>query len=73
MPRYPAGTIFLVGREASVQFGTPILFRFIRAEDWPTYYGWIWLDGYQLNENHEAVERRTIFVQPKGLRVLKPR
>jgi len=27
----------------------------------------VWLDGYQLNPAGEAVERRSIFVQIKGL------
>jgi hypothetical protein len=57
-----------VTREASVQFATPIYFRVIRVHDWPTYTGWLWLDGYQLNAAGDAVERRSIFVQANGLR-----
>jgi hypothetical protein len=56
-----------VTRAASVQFAEPLLFRVIRVHDWPTYDGWVWLDGYQLNAAGEAVERRSIFVQVKGL------
>jgi hypothetical protein len=59
-----------VTREASVQFTTPILFRVIRVHDWPTYTGWVWLDGYQLNSAGDAVERRSIFVQADGLRTV---
>ena len=66
-----AGDILHVTREASVQFGTPIFFRVIRVHDWPTYDGWLWLDGYQLNAAGDAVERRSIFVQISGLRAVQ--
>jgi hypothetical protein len=57
-----------VTRAASVQFTAPLLFRVIRVHDWPTYDGWIWLDGYELNAVGDAVERRSIFVRINGLR-----
>jgi hypothetical protein len=57
-----------VTRAASVQFVEPLLFRVIRVHDWPTYDGWVWLDGYELNAAGDAVERRSIFVQVNGLR-----
>ena len=67
LPR--AGQVLHVGREASLQFElNPLLFRVIRVMDLSTYDGWIWLDGYQLNELGDAVERRSIFVQLAGLR-----
>jgi hypothetical protein len=66
LPR--SGDVLHVTREASVQFANPIYFRVIRVHDWPTYTGWIWLDGYQLNAAGDAVERRSIFVQAAGLR-----
>jgi hypothetical protein len=44
-----------------------MLFRVIRVHDWPTYDGWVWLDGYELNSVGEAIERRSIFVQIDGL------
>lgn len=66
-----AGDILHVTREASVQFATPIFFRVIRVHDWPTYDGWLWLDGYQLNAAGDAVERRSIFVQSGGLRAVQ--
>jgi hypothetical protein len=56
-----------VTRAASVQFTTPIVFRVIRVQDWSTYNGWAWLDGYELNSVGDAVERRSIFVQLDGL------
>ena len=65
LPR--AGDVIRVTKDASVQFIHPLLFRVIRVHDWPTYDGWAWLDGYELNAAGDAVERRSIFVQVKGL------
>lgn len=64
------GELLLVDRRASVQFAEPIWFRLIRHVPRPTYEGWAWLDGYQLNGVGDAIERREIFVQLAGLRVL---
>ena len=66
LPR--SGDVLHVTRAASVQFVEPMLFRVIRVHDWPTYDGWVWLDGYELNAAGDAVERRSIFVQVNGLR-----
>ncbi len=68
LPR--SGDVLHVTRAASVQFAEPIYFRVIRVHDWPTYHGWVWLDGYELNRSGYAVERRSIFVQINGLRRL---
>ncbi|WP_431973265.1 hypothetical protein [Micromonospora haikouensis] len=59
-PRYAGGPCFVCGEPwpcferqlstlaASVQFVRPIFFRVIRVhDDWHTYHGWLWLDGYQ--------------------------
>jgi hypothetical protein len=46
------------------------MFRVIKVLDWPTYDGWIWLEGYELNTAGDAVSRRSIFVQKAGLRQL---
>ncbi|WP_433229414.1 hypothetical protein ACQP2H_27610 [Micromonospora sp. CA-248260] len=62
-----SGDLLHVNRSASVQFINPIAFRVIRVLDWPTYDGWVWLEGYQLNARGDAVTRRSIFVQPAGL------
>lgn len=62
-----SGDVLRVTRSASAQFAAPILFRVIRSHDWPTYRGWIWLDGYQLNSAGEAIDRRSIFVRLDGL------
>ena len=69
LPR--SGDVLHVTRAASVQFAEPIYFRVIRVHDWPTYHGWIWLDGYELDPSGDAVERRSIFVQLNGLRPLQ--
>ena len=66
LPR--SGDVIHVTKAASVQFSSPMIFRVIRVHDWPTYEGWIWLDGYELNSSGDAVERRSIFVQVSGLR-----
>ncbi|MBE1486195.1 hypothetical protein [Plantactinospora soyae] len=68
LPR--SGDVLHVTRTASVQFADPIFFRVIRVHDWPTYHGWVWLDGYELDGSGDAVERRSIFVQVNGLRQL---
>lgn len=73
MPGDPrCGDLLHVTRAASVQFTEPIFFRVIRVHNWPTYHGWCWLDGYQLDSGGQAVVRRSIFVQPAGLRKLRP-
>lgn len=69
-----AGDTYQVGEAASVQFkARPIQFRVARVHDWPTYDGWVWLDGYELNAGGEAVARRSIFVQCDGLAPVTPR
>ncbi|MER5700547.1 MULTISPECIES: hypothetical protein [unclassified Micromonospora] len=69
LPR--SGDVVHVTRAASVQFLRPIMFRVIRVHDWPTYEGWVWLDGYELNAAGDAVSQRSIFVQAAGLRQLR--
>lgn len=65
LPR--SGDVLRVTKTASVQFAQPMLFRVIRVHEWSTYEGWAWLDGYQLNNSGDAIERRSIFVQLNGL------
>ncbi|TDC57213.1 hypothetical protein E1258_22480 [Micromonospora sp. KC207] len=71
-PRGPrCGDLLHVTRDASVQFVRPLLFRVIRVhEDWHTYHGWLWLDGYEVDARGDAVARRSIYVRPAGLRWL---
>ncbi|MGI5213292.1 hypothetical protein [Plantactinospora sp. CA-290183] len=59
-----------ISREASVQFaGQPrFVFRVISVSRKPTYHGWVWLSGYQLDRQGNAVTKREIFVQLAGLR-----
>lgn len=64
-----SGDVLILDGRASVQFKrNPILFRVIRHHDWTCTAGWIWLDGYELNGNGDAIERRSVFVQVDGLR-----
>ncbi|MEV8508262.1 hypothetical protein AB0368_26065 [Actinoplanes sp. NPDC051475] len=64
------GDVVFVGRAASVQFTgrSGFVFRIIAVDDRPTYAGWVWLDGYQLDRRGQAVARRRIFVVKAGLR-----
>ncbi|MET8153815.1 hypothetical protein ACIBSW_29035 [Actinoplanes sp. NPDC049668] len=63
------GDVVLVGRAASVQFTgrASFVFRVMRVDARPTYAGWVWLDGYQLDHNGHTVARRRIFVRQAGL------
>ncbi|KXK59424.1 hypothetical protein AWW66_24260 [Micromonospora rosaria] len=71
MSELRAGDLLHLTRAASLQFGRPILFRLIRVQtDWITYDGWVWLDGYQLDDRGDAVARRSVFVQRAGIRTL---
>ena len=70
LPR--SGDVLRVTKAASVQFAEPMLFRVIRVHDWPTYDGWAWLDGYQLDNSGDAIERRSIFVLIEGLQRVAP-
>lgn len=70
LPR--SGDVLRVTQAASVQFRDPMLFRVIRVHDWPTYDGWMWLDGYQLDSAGDAVERRSIFVMVDGIQHVPP-
>jgi hypothetical protein len=59
-----------IDREASVQFARQprFMFRVISVCPKPTYPGWVWLTGYQLDERGNAVDKREIFVRLAGLR-----
>ncbi|TDB90142.1 hypothetical protein E1091_14330 [Micromonospora fluostatini] len=70
--RLKAGDLLHLTRAASVQFGTPIMFRLIRVLDEPTYHGWRWLDGYQIDQHGDAIARRELFVHHAGVRTLSP-
>lgn len=63
------GDVVVVGRAASVQFAgrAGFSFRIVSVDSRPTYAGWAWLDGYQLDARGRAVSRRRIFVRQAGL------
>jgi hypothetical protein len=67
-----SGDVLRVTHAASVQFREPMMFRVIRVHDWQVPDGWAWLDGYQLDSAGDAVERRSIFVQLRGLQRTQP-
>nr|WP_067507326.1 hypothetical protein [Actinoplanes sp. TFC3] len=70
-----AGDIVIVGRAASVQFAgsAGFAYRIVEVDARPTYDGWVWLDGFQLDRCGRAVLRRRIFVREAGLRRRHPR
>jgi hypothetical protein len=65
------GMVLAVGGAASVQFAASraLRFRVIRVDERATYDGWVWIDGYVLDQSGAARERRTIFVRKAGLQV----
>jgi hypothetical protein len=68
LPR--AGDVVHLGPAASVQFSVnAINFRVSRVQpaDTADRDGWVWLDGYELDQNGDAVERRSVFVQLAGI------
>jgi hypothetical protein len=71
-PRF-GDVLFLDGR-ASVQFGgdRAIWFRVFRVLDGTCTLGWVWLDGFELNPQGDALLRREVFVQLGGLRRVDP-
>ena len=53
---------------ASRLFAEPVAVKVIRVTPATHCDGWAWLDGYQLDQAGEAVERRTVFVRVAALR-----
>ncbi|WBB52287.1 hypothetical protein [Verrucosispora sp. WMMD573] len=66
-PRVRPG-VYLLTREASPQFHTPILVRVIRHLKRTTYDGWAWVDVYQLDRHGDATQRRALFLRPAAMR-----
>ncbi|MFD1085193.1 hypothetical protein, partial [Micromonospora andamanensis] len=67
-PRVSPG-VYLLDREASPQFASPVLVRVIRELiDRHPPYGWTWVDCYQLDRHGDATEKRQLFVMPQGMR-----
>lgn len=67
------GDLLLIGEACSVQFtgDRALRFRLVSVDPRPTYQGWVWLTGYVLNDKGLAVDKREVFVQQAGLRVLR--
>lgn len=63
------GDVLQVGAAASVQFQgeRALTFRVIRVDTRITYDGWLWIDGYVLGPDGDAIDRRVIFVKHAGL------
>ena len=63
------GDIVRLARAASVQFTgeQAIILRVIGIDKRPTYHGWIWLIGYQLDHQGDALTKRRVFVQIRGI------
>lgn len=64
------GDVLRIDGRASVQFqgDRALTFQVIRVDRRPTYDGWVWLEGYVLNNRGRAVLRRRVFVRTSGLR-----
>lgn len=68
-----AGDVLHLTRAASPQFVRPIAVRVIRElTDRHTYWGWTWIEAYQLNTRGDAVAKRELFVLREGLRWQPP-
>jgi len=66
------GDLVRVDGRASVQFHgeRALTFRVTAVCGKLTYHGWAWLAGYVIDQAGDGVERREIFVQPDGLRLV---
>jgi hypothetical protein len=64
------GDVLLVDDQASVQFAglRHLIFRVAKVREGTTCHGWVWLKGYVLDRQGDAVEQREIFVQVAGLK-----
>lgn len=67
------GTVVHIGEACSVQFAgrRALRLRVVSVDDRPTYPGWIWLTGYVLGPKGQAVDKRELYVQTAGLKVLE--
>ncbi|WP_433551372.1 hypothetical protein ACQP08_27505 [Micromonospora zamorensis] len=66
------GDLLLIGEACSVQFAgdRALRLRLASVDLRPTYHGWVWLTGYVLNDRGVAVDKREVYVQQAGVRVL---
>lgn len=69
-PRLPVtGEVVAITGACSVQFaGQHFLMRIIHTfSNWSTPEGWVWLTGYVLDKDMQALHRRELLVQVAGL------
>ncbi|MDG4785939.1 hypothetical protein O7626_08365 [Micromonospora sp. WMMD1102] len=75
MNRAPVpGDVVGVGPAANIQFRgeRKLVLRVVAVDSRPTYYGWAWIAGYVLGRNEIATDKREIYVQVAGLKLLRP-
>jgi hypothetical protein len=67
------GDLLLIGEACSVQFAgdRALRLRLVSVDPRPTYHGWVWLTGYVLNDKGLATDKREVFVQQAGVRMLR--
>ncbi|MFF0120880.1 hypothetical protein ACWD8I_27750 [Micromonospora arida] len=67
------GDLLQIGEACSVQFAgdRALRLRLVSVDARPTYHGWVWLTGYVLNDKGRAVDKREVFVQQAGVRLLR--
>ncbi|MFG2048137.1 hypothetical protein ACGFIW_11995 [Micromonospora sp. NPDC048935] len=73
MTGWKPGDLLLIGAACSVQFAgdRALRLRLVNADPRPTYHGWVWLTGYVLDDKDLAVDKREVFVQQAGVRLLR--
>ncbi|MET7947379.1 hypothetical protein [Micromonospora sp. NPDC005324] len=73
MTELKPGDLLLIGEACSVQFAgdRALRLRLVSVDPRPTYHGWVWLTGYVLDDKGLAVDKREVFVQQAGVRVLR--
>ncbi|MGW5560685.1 hypothetical protein ACWER9_26105 [Micromonospora sp. NPDC003944] len=67
------GDLLMIGEACSVQFAgdRALRLRLVSVDPRPTYHGWVWLTGYVINDKGLAIDKREVFVQQAGIRVLR--
>lgn len=72
MTALKAGQLLELDRAASPQFAArTVRLRVVRElTDRPTYHGWLWLAGYELDARGDAIRLRELYVRRAGIRQL---
>ncbi len=63
-----AGESLRLDQVCSPQFVRPIMVRVVGVLDRPTYPGWVWVEGYELDASGDALRRRQLFIRHDGTR-----